>query len=70
MNNYEKFRALIDVINANNITWEDLARVSITRKDYNELEMAHLKEIEAGIYKEDSRAFEEYRQEFLKMLGK
>jgi len=69
MNNYEKFRALIDVINSTNITWEDLALAGITRKDYSELEMAHLKEIETGTYKEDSQAFEKYRREFLKALG-
>jgi len=70
MNSYEKFKALIDVINANNITWDDLARAGITRKDYSELEMAHLKEIEAGTYKEDSQAFEEYKREFLKILNR
>lgn len=38
------------------------------KKEYSNLEMAHLKEVEVDTQKEDSAAFEEYKKEFLNML--
>ncbi len=32
------------------------------------MQMAHLKEVEAGTQKEDSGSFEEYKKEFINML--
>lgn len=67
MNSFEKFRALISVINENELSWRELENAGIT-KEYSNLEMAHLKEVEVDTQKEDSAAFEEYKKEFLNML--
>lgn len=64
MNNFERFRALVSVIESNNLTWKDLIDAGITKDMYSELEAAHMKEIENGTAKDNPEAFEAYRKEF------
>ena len=70
MNNYERFRALLHIINSNELTWDNLEEEGISRKVFSELEMAHLKEIENGSAKDDPQEYEIYKKEFMDMLFK
>lgn len=71
MNNYERFRALVNIISTHSeLTWSDLEKAGISKGVYANLEKLHLKEIEDGVAKDDAEAYEAYKKEFMDILFK